>query len=142
MTNLEYMIHYYPEILKEILKNYNDIPTCVLGYIAKHGKECVVEAEGDCDGCPFCKLENVLKALNEEYEGQFKESIKLKQWEYDLLVANDMPHNPMIKSFGIYLHMIGKGYFKGITDTSITIKEVLDNCEIVDDDYEWEETKQ
>lgn len=138
MTNLEYMIHYYPEILR----HFDDSPTCVLGYIAKHGKECFARVEEDCDRCPFGKLENVLKALNEEYEGQFKESIKLKQWEYDLLVANDMPHNPMIKSFGIYLHMIGKGYFKGITDTSITIKEVLDNCVIVDDDYEWEETKQ
>lgn len=60
---------------------------------------------------------------------EHKEPIKLKQWEKDLLVCcldTDL-------KFDYYKHfrdMKKKGYYRGITDTSMTINKILENCEV------------
>ena len=64
---------------------------------------------------------------------EHKEPIKLKKWEYDLIRSNDRPHEcNCFESFNTYRNMRKLGHFKGITDTSMTLKEILDNCEVVD----------
>lgn len=67
----------------------------------------------------------VLDWLLEEH----KETIKLKQWEKDLLEKFNKSQffdyeSPLFK-------MKDDGYFEGVTDTSMTLKEILDNCEVI-----------
>lgn len=62
-----------------------------------------------------------------------KEQIKITQFEYDILMY-------MNKSFVFirvpFLRNIKeKGHYKGLNDSNLTIKEILENCEIVPDDY-------
>ena len=64
---------------------------------------------------------------------EHKEPIKLKKWEYDLIRSNDRPHEcNVFESFNTYRNMKAIGYFEGITDTSMTLKEILDNCEVIE----------
>lgn len=63
---------------------------------------------------------------------EYKEPIKLKQWEYDMIESNNMSHANVFDAFYTYRAMKGRGYFKGIKDTSMTLKEILDNCEVVE----------
>ena len=64
---------------------------------------------------------------------EHKEPIKLKKWEYDLIRTNDRPHEcNAFESFNTYRNMKAMGYFEGITDTYMTLKEILDNCEVVE----------
>lgn len=80
--------------------------------------------------CHFvCEKEKVVDWLLKEH----KEPIKLKQWEYDLIRANEMSHDFRFKAFRTYRNMKAMGYFEGLTDLSMTLKEILDNCEVVDD---------
>lgn len=89
----------------------------------------------DCYDCPLNKVGDLIDLLLQEH----KEPIKLKQWEHDLMcgLGRSKFHN------WYYLcYMKEKGYFKGVTDTSIKIEDILKNCEIVSDDYEgFEECK-
>ena len=62
---------------------------------------------------------------------EHKKPIKLKQWERDLL---DCYHsNFLFGSYDALVRMKQKGCFKGITNTSMALKEILDNCEVVED---------
>ena len=88
----------------------------------------------DCSCCPFCTKDETgcdyqkfVDWLLEEH----KEPIKLKQWEKDLLEISDYQET----RFGFYTdlrNMKKRGYFEGVTDTSMTVKEILDNCEVID----------
>ena len=62
---------------------------------------------------------------------EYKELIKLKQWEYDLLVIYARP-NVEFKKHGLLMELSAKGYFKGIEDTSMTSRKILNNCEVVE----------
>lgn len=66
---------------------------------------------------------------------EHKEPIKLKQWEYDLIEicykCNAYLETDTLKSYIFFESLKEKGYFKGITDTSMTIKEILENCEVI-----------
>lgn len=62
---------------------------------------------------------------------EYKEPIKLKQWEYDLLYEINTTD---FRSVYVLVKLKEKGYFKGIPDTTMNIKDILDNCEVVDDD--------
>lgn len=69
---------------------------------------------------------------------EHKEPIKLKQWEYDLLAsfrefAGDQVNELTLDNTIIISPMLIKGHFKGVTDTSMTIYEIIENCEVVDD---------
>lgn len=61
---------------------------------------------------------------------EYKEPIKLKQWEKDLLETYD-PKYIFYNHFSLDKMKI-RGYFKGITDTNMTIQEILDDCEVID----------
>lgn len=113
MTNLEY----YKDEIKERLSNNTYISDCIYQVYVKHYGFHTRNTEGW-----------LLDWLLEEH----REPIKLKQWEYDLIETNDMPHSRMFKDFKTYKHMVKKGHFKGITDTSMTLQEILDNCEVED----------
>ena len=100
----------------EVLNNYDDCDTCPYGFES-------------CEKGGWCNYRKFIDWLLEEH----KEPIKLKQWEYDLIRANDRPHEcNVFESFNTYRKMKDIGYFEGITDTSMTLKEILDNCEVVD----------
>ena len=67
--------------------------------------------------------------LLEEHE----EPIKLTKFEYDLLRTNDRSHEcNSFQWFNTYRNMKAIGYFKGITNTSMTLKEILENCEVIE----------
>lgn len=88
----------------------------------------------DCYDCPLNKVGDFIDFLLAEH----KEQIKLKQWEKDLisLYDEDDEYYSIDYNFNSFLALIRlkeKGYFKGVTDTSMTIEEILNNCEVVDD---------
>ena len=114
MTNLEF---YRDEIIEK-LKDGSWFECAVSG--ARNG---AINCNKTCAEC----LEEGMGWLLEEY----KEPIKLKQWEYDLLSIQKSPKDVnTFESFGTYMNMKEKGHFKGITDTSMTLEEILKNCEV------------
>lgn len=126
MTNLE---RYKDEFVYMLKKNKIILCSCFE----------VLNNHDDCDTCPYdvencveegcCNYRKFIDWLLEEH----KEPIKLKQWEYDLIRTNDRPHEcNVFESFNTYRNMKAIGYFEGITDTSMTLKEILENCEVVE----------
>lgn len=118
MTNLE-------ENKDEILKKIN-IDGCTLGCAVcltmNHIEEKVFRV------CYECNYEKLIDWMFEEYK-----PIKLKRWEYDLIRTNDMSHNRAFESFNTYMNMKRIGHFAGIKNTSITLEDILNNCEVIDD---------
>lgn len=126
MTNLE---RYKDEFVYMLKKNKIILCSCFE----------VLNNHDDCDTYPYdvencveegcCNYRKFIDWLLEEH----KEPIKLKQWEYDLIRTNDRPHEcNVFESFNTYRNMKAIGYFEGITDTSMTLKEILENCEVVE----------
>lgn len=70
--------------------------------------------------------ENFVDWLSEEH----KEPIQLKQWEFDLLSFYST-YEPFERC-ALAEVMKDKGYYKSIKDTSMTIQQILDNCEVVE----------
>lgn len=88
-----------------------------------------------CQDCPFNYFEDVIDYLLQEH----KETIKLRQFEYDIIKINNywVDIDDRIKDIILIVKLKEKGYFKGIKDTSMTPKDILEKCEIVPDDYEF-----
>lgn len=63
---------------------------------------------------------------------EHKEAIKLKQWEYDLINTNNMSHERAFDSFATYENMRKIGHFQGVTNTSMSLHDILNNCEIIE----------
>lgn len=65
---------------------------------------------------------------------EHKYPIKLKQWEKDLISVFDTNYSKQSEfwSFLSLKELKQKGHFKGITDISMTLQEILDNCEVED----------
>ena len=99
-------------------------------------------SDGNCDfrlkhvlekgECTRILCEDCDKRVKGWLEEEHIETIKLKRWEYDLLKTNSWPHYEQFDSFYTYKTMKSKGHFKGVTDTSMTIKQILGNCEVVE----------
>ena len=68
----------------------------------------------------------VLDWLLEEY----KEHIKLTKFEYDLLMSY-INKGYYFKNYSELKEMRNKGYFEGVTDTSMKIGDILKNCEVI-----------
>ena len=117
MTNLEY---YKDEIKEEFLKHHY-LGDVVYRVASNNGYKVYRNSEDDI---------NLIDWLLEEH----KEPIKLKQWEYDLIRTNDSSHNTSFRTFNTYINMKSIGYFDGITNTSMTLKEILENCEVIKDE--------
>lgn len=72
----------------------------------------------------------MVEFLNEEY----KETVKLTQFEYDLISAlyfNGESYYGFDYT-ACYFMKTEKIYFNGVKDTSMTLKEILENCEVVE----------
>lgn len=120
MTNLEF---YKDKILKNINNSYS--LSCAVCCVMNNFD---IGIENGCSGV-MCKAAKAVEWMLAEH----KEPIKLKQWEYDLIRTNDRPHEcNVFESFNTYRNMKAIGYFEGITDTSMTLKEILENCEVVE----------
>lgn len=118
----------YAEKIKEGIE-YEDF-FCVVASIKNKNNLCG-------DGCSSCKM-SCLDWLKEEY----KESIKLTKWEYDLILnceeASEYRDEDMLEQYWIIEGMKHKGYFKGINDLSMTFEEIKNNHVIVEDDYDFD----
>lgn len=100
---------------------------CASAFICRHGKNC---EDIECSNCAFNEnLDLSFHVLLAEH----KEPVKLKRWEYDLIRTNDMSHSRAFGSFNTYLSMKKCGYFSGVKDTSMALKEILENYEVIDD---------
>lgn len=66
--------------------------------------------------------------LNQEY----KEPIKLTQFEYDMLLITKECHSSLgeLEKNLYYTNLQDKGYFKDV-NLNMTAEEVLENCEVV-----------
>ena len=62
---------------------------------------------------------------------EHKEPIKLTKFEYDLLMSY-INKGYFFKNFSELKEMRNKGYFKGVTDTSMKIQDILKNCEVIE----------
>lgn len=85
-----------------------------------------------------CRSDKFIDWLLAEHE-EYKKPIKLKQWEYDLIKYHG--NFAKFNDISILMAMKGKGHFKDMNSAktrSMTIKEILENCEIVSDDYDFE----
>ena len=76
-------------------------------------------------------LQEIMVEIGLEEERDKK--IKLKQWEYDTIKY----HGKLSKFNDIHFLMVmkNKGYFKDMNSVekcSMTIKEILDNCEVIE----------
>lgn len=96
------------------------------------GKPCQC-SDVSCSECGFSTgygcSEKIKEWLNKPYE---KPKYKLTQFEYDLLsVHKDFKTYNQIANQIHLFKMHEKGYFKDI-DTSTPIREILDNCEIIE----------
>lgn len=76
---------------------------------------------------PVTSVSEVMHWLTREYQ----KPIKLKQWEKDFLELADYK-GYCFCAFGDYGAMKNRGYFEGVTDTDMTIEEILENCEVVE----------
>lgn len=126
MTNLEWVKNNFNR-----LELSNDDSFCEIAFISKTGKSCV-ECKGTC--CSECQFRNIIRAIGFLLQER-KEPIKLKKWEYDLIDIYCNVHNwknAKLKNT-TFFEMKDKGYFKGVIDTSMTLEEILNNCEVVDD---------
>lgn len=132
MTNLEYVTS------KGLVEDGNTL--CYTARVCKHGVSCE-EKEYNCSECEFNNdIDLCIKTLLEEHREPIK--IKLTQWEYDLIMIEIDKYGYSANAFswiGVLEGLKEKGYFKGVYDTSMTLREILDNCEIVADDYDFGE---
>lgn len=124
MTNLEWVKNNFNRIGLS-----NDNVFCEIAFISKTGKSCVDGEGTSCRECQFRNISNAIDYLLQEH----KEPIKLKQWEYDTIKY----HGKLSKFNDIYflMAMKNKGYFKDMNSVekcSMTIKEILDNCEVIE----------
>ena len=116
MTNLEAN----KDEIKKLIKKGERFGCAICKAKNKYCKQCCGN-DGDDILC------NVVDWLLEEH----KEPIKLKQWEYDLLTL--INKESVFHTVYNLCELREKGHYKGVTDTQMTIKEILDNCEVEDD---------
>lgn len=123
MTNLEY----YADELKKYIHDYSeggggyykfdDVSGGVRTFIQRHPEIW----EGDI---------NAEEAID-WFLAEHKELIKLKQWERDLMRL--YPYSQTFNDCSALRGMKNRGYFKGVEDESMTVIEILESCEVVDD---------
>ena len=116
MTNLEY---YKDEIKEEFLKHHY-LGDVVYRVASNNGYKFYRNSEDDI---------NLIDWLLEEH----KEPIKLTKFEYDLLMSY-INKGYSFKNYSELKEMRNKGYFKGITDTSMELNEILENCEVIENE--------
>lgn len=103
---------------------------CVSAFICRHGENC---KDIECSNCAF--YENLDLSLHVLFD-EHKEQVKLKRWEYNLMKSyTDMDeawNGRILHECYVIRKMCNEGYFKNV-DLNMTFREVLDNCEVIDD---------
>lgn len=102
---------------------------CIIAHLFRHGELCSHKK------CLNCEFNGNVDECIKEVLAEHKEPIKLKQWEYDLLTIfeNHTVNDKLtLDSAIIIAPMLRAGYFKGVPNTSMTIQEILENCEVVE----------
>ena len=118
MINLEF---YRDEIIdKYVNRDERKYFDCILCEVRKKIYDC----RKPCYQC----LEESVDWLLEEH----KEPIKLKQWEYDLLFIYSYDSTAKFEDSSVLSKMKENGHFKSITDTSMALEEIVNNCEVVE----------
>ena len=123
MTNLEY---YKDEFVYMLNDNGYQPPLC--NYFEK------IWAHSDCSCCPFCTKDETVCDYQKFVDwllSERKEPIKLKQWEKDLLESN-INRQFYFSGYSDLVEMKNRGYFEGVKDVTMTIREILDNCEVIE----------
>ena len=121
MTNLEF----YKDEIYEIQKDLFDKGLCISDSI---GVAICNVYEKQIGLSAFMPV--VLDWLLEEH----KEPIKLKEWEKDLLKSfGDTARTYEFEYFLPLMGMKNMGHFQGVTDTSLTIGEILRRRGFIDD---------
>lgn len=100
---------------------------CLCAHIIKYGKRC------NGKFCVDCEFSRNADECIKEILAEHKEPIKLTKFEYDLLMSY-INKGYSFKNYSELKEMRNKGYFEGVTDTSMTINEILDNCEVIKDE--------
>lgn len=126
MTNLEF----YKDEICEIQKDLFDKGLCMSDSI---GVAICNAYENQTGLSAFMPV--LLDWLLEEY----KEPIKLKQWEKDLL--NELSKDWNYAERKVFWELHKKGYFKGIKDVSMKVEDILNNHIVVSDNYNFEDCK-
>lgn len=120
MTNLEF---YKDKILKNINNSYS--LSCAVCCVMNNFD---IGIENGCSGV-MCKPAKAVEWMLAEH----KEPIKLKQWEFEL-IGYIYRTSSVKKMFFVHYselnYLRGVGYFKGITNEYMTLKEILENCEV------------
>ena len=126
MTNLEYLKKNFNKF-----NLYDEDLFCELAFTCKTGKRCdgfkYERCSEGCSGCQFKNIKNAIDYLLQEH----KEPIKLTKFEYDLLMSY-INKGYYFKNYSELKEMRSKGYFKGITDASMKIQDILKNCEVIE----------
>lgn len=118
MTNLEAN----KDEIKKRIKNGENFGCVICKAKNKHCPQCCGD-DGDDILC------NVVDWLSEEY----KESIKLKRWEKDLLKSfGDAGSHYKFDYFHPLREMKSMAYFEGVKDTSMELGDILGHCEVVE----------
>lgn len=123
MTNLEF---YKDEFVYMLNEDSYQPPLC--NYFEK------ILIYSDCSCCPFCTKDETgcdYQRFVDWLLSEHKEPIKLTQFEYDLLMSY-INKGYSFKNNSELKEMRNKGYFEGVTDISMKILEILNNCEVVD----------
>lgn len=120
ITNLEWILE---NVDKKII---HDVRICSVIYEHVQKNSC---DNTKCYECKFRDNNDVLKFLNEKHGNK----IKLTKFEYDLLemVKNSFGNNISFSTTICYDMQYKKGYFKNV-DSDMTLKEILENCEVVE----------
>ena len=117
-TNFE---HYFEYLSKRRMSDFALIDGRVT--------QCMDTRCSKCDFNGYC-VERKFKWLKQPYK---KPIYKLSRFEYDLLRTNNLSHDKKLKDFATYENLREIGYFKDI-DFDLTIDEILDNCEVNEDE--------
>ena len=117
----------------EFYECYNSVDIKVYGHNKNNKKTVYLSGYGYYSENDYIyALQEIMVEIGLEEERDKK--IKLKQWEYDTIKY----HGKLSKFNDIHflMAMKNKGHFKDMNSVekcSMTIKEILDNCEVEDD---------
>ena len=123
MTNLE---RYKDEFVYMLNDDSYQPPLC--NYFEK------IWTYSDCSCCPFCTKDEAVCDYQKFVDwllAEYKEPIKLNKFEYDLLMSY-INKGYSFKNYSELKEMRNKGYFKGITNASMKIQDILKNCEVIE----------
>lgn len=84
----------------------------------------------ECYDCPLNEVGNLIYLLLQEHQ----ENIKLKRWEYDLLliIKENCTLGDCKFMNTICYYLKDRDHFKDVKDVNKTVDEILENCEVIE----------